>query len=63
MDENELLNQSFKLHVLHLVSRNVSKKIGLTSKVCKSCNNKIFLHEKCHLVLHKSKLFQDLALL
>jgi retron-type reverse transcriptase len=63
MDEKQLLVRSSKLHIHHLVPRSVSTEIGLKPKSYESRNNKILLHEKCHLVLHKSKQFQDSLLL
>lgn len=63
MDENLLLSRSSKLHIHHLVSRSVANEINLNKKSYESRKNKVLLHEKCHLVLHKSKLFKDSYLL
>lgn len=59
MDEKELLSRSEKLHIHHLVPRGVAKDIKLNNKFYESRKNKILLHAKCHLVLHKSKAFQS----
>ena len=58
MDEKQLLIRSSKLHLHHLVPRSVENEIKLDKKSYESRRNKRLLHEKCHLVLHKSKVFQ-----
>jgi 5-methylcytosine-specific restriction endonuclease McrA len=63
MDEKFLLSRSSKLHTHHLVPRSVANKINLNKKSYESRKNKVLLHENCHLVLHKSNLFQDYYLL
>jgi hypothetical protein len=63
MDEDLLLSRSSKLHIHHLVPRSVANEIKLNKKFYESRKNKVLLHEKCHLVLHKSNLFQDFYLL
>lgn len=63
IDENLLLSGSSKLHIHHLVSRSVANEINLSKRSYESRENKVLLHKKCHLVLHKSKLFQDSYLL
>lgn len=63
MDDKFLLSRSPKLHIHHLVPRSVSNKINLNKKSYESRKNKVLLHENCHLVLHKSNLFQDSYLL
>ena len=63
MDEKQLLSRSSKLHIHHLVSRSTANNIKLDKKLYESRRNKIILHEKCHLVLHKSKVFQSSSLL
>ena len=63
MDENLLLSRSSKLHIHHLVPRSVANETKLNKNSYESRKNKVLLHEKCHLVLHKSNLFQDSYLL
>ena len=63
MDENLLFSRSSKLHIHHLVPRSVANETKLNKKSYESRKNKVLLHEKCHLVLHKSNLFQDSYLL
>jgi RNA-directed DNA polymerase len=63
MDEKQLLTNSSKLHIHHLVPRSVANVIKLDKKFYESRKNKTLLHEKCHLVLHKSKKFQSSPLL
>lgn len=63
MDDKFLLSRSTKLHIHHLVPLSVSNKINLNKKSYESRKNKVLLHENCHLVLHKSNLFQDSYLL
>ena len=63
MNENLLLSRSSKLHIHHLVPRSVANEPKLNKKSYESRKNKVLLHEKCHLVLHKSNLFQDSYLL
>lgn len=63
MDENLLLSRSSQLRVHHLVPRSVANETKLNKKSYESRKNKVLLHEKCHLVLHKSNLFQDSSLL
>lgn len=63
MDEILLLSRSSKLHIHDLVPFSISKKIGLPTKFYESRNNKVLLHEKCHLVLHKNILFQNSSFL
>ena len=63
MDEDLLLSRSSKLHIHHLVPRGVANEIKLNKKSYESRKNKVLLHEKCHMVLHKSNLFQDSYLL
>lgn len=63
MDDKFLLSRSSKLHIHHLVPCSVSNKINLNKKSYESRKNKVLLHENCHLVLHKSNLFQDSYLL
>jgi hypothetical protein len=63
MDESLLLFRSSKIHIHHLVPRSVANEIKLNKKYYESRKNKVLLHEKCHLVLHKSNLFQDSYLL
>jgi 5-methylcytosine-specific restriction endonuclease McrA len=63
MGEKQLLARSTKLHIHHLVPSSVSKEISLNTKSYESRNNKVLLHEKCHLILHKSKLLQNSPLL
>ena len=63
IDENLLLSRSSKLHVHHLVPRSVANETKLNKKSYESRKNKVLLHEKCHLIFHKSNLFQDSYLL
>jgi hypothetical protein len=63
MDEALLLSRSSKLHIHHLVPRSVANETQLDKKSYESRRNKVLLHEKCHLVLHKNNLFQDSYLL
>ena len=63
MDEDLLVSRSSKLHIHHLVPRSVADVTKLDKKSYESRKNKVLLHEKCHLVLHKNKLFQDSYLL
>jgi 5-methylcytosine-specific restriction endonuclease McrA len=63
MNEYLLLSRSSMLHIHHLVPRNIANEINLNKKSYESRKNKVLLHEKCHLVLHKSNLFQDSYLL
>jgi len=63
MKEDLLLSRSSKLHIHHLVPRSVATETKLNKKSYESRKNKVLLHEKCHLVLHKSNLFQDSYLL
>lgn len=63
MDEKLLLHRSTRLHIHHLVPRSVANEIKLNKKSYESRKNKVLLHEKCHLVLHKNNLFQDSYLL
>ena len=63
MDENLLLFRSTKLHIHYLVPRTIADANKLNKKSYESRKNKVLLHEKCHMVLHKSKLFQDSYLL
>ena len=63
IDDKFLLFRSSKLHIHHLVPRSISNKINLNKKSYESRKNKVLLHENCHLVLHKSNLFQDSYLL
>ena len=63
MDENLLLSRSSKLHIHHLISRSVANEIKLNKKLYESRKNKVLLHEKCHLVLHKNNLFKNSYLL
>ena len=63
MDEDLLLSRSIKLHIHHLVPHSVANKIKLNKKSYESRKNKVLLHEKCHMVLHKSNLFRDSYLL
>jgi RNA-directed DNA polymerase len=58
-----LLSRSSMLHIHHLVPRSIANEINLNKKSYESRKNKVLLHEKCHLVLHKSYLFQDSYLL
>jgi hypothetical protein len=61
--ENLLLSRSSKLHIHHLVPRSIATKTKLNKKSYESRKNKVLLHEKCHLVLHKNNLFKDSYLL
>ena len=63
MDEDLLLSRSTKLHIHHLLPRSVVDTTKLNKKSYESRKNKVLLHEKCHMVLHKSKLFRDSYLL
>jgi len=63
MNEKLLLHRSTRLHIHHLVPRSVANEIKLNKKSYESRKNKVLLHEKCHLVLHKNNLFQDSYLL
>lgn len=63
MDENLLLSRSSKLHIHHLVPRSVADETKLDKKSYESRKNKVLLHEKCHVVLHKNKLFRSSHLL
>jgi len=63
MNENLLLSRSTKLHIHHLVPRSVADSTKLKKKLYESRKNKVLLHEKCHLVLHKNMLFRDSYLL
>ena len=63
MNEDLLLFRSTKLHIHHLVPFSVANKIKLNNKLYESRRNKVLLHEKCHMVLHKSNLFRDYYLL
>nr|WAK84998.1 hypothetical proteine [Amicula sp. isolate GU52X-4 cfCalB7] len=63
IDEDLLLSRSTKLHIHYLVSRSVADKIKLHKKSYESRKNQVLLHEKCHLALHKNKLFRDFYLL
>lgn len=63
MDEDLLLSRSTKLHIHHLVPHSVANKTKLNKKSYESRKNKVLLHEKCHMVLHKSNLFRDSYLL
>lgn len=63
MEEDLLLSRSSKLHIHHLVPRSVANETKLNKKSYESRKNKVLLHEKCHMVLHKSNLFQDFYLL
>jgi retron-type reverse transcriptase len=63
MKEDLLLCRSSMLHIHHLVSCSIANKIKLNKKSYESRNNKVLLHEKCHLILHKNSLFQDSYLL
>ena len=63
MDEDLLVSRSSKLHIHHLVPCSVADATKLDKKSYESRKNKVLLHEKCHLVLHKNKLFQDSYLL
>lgn len=59
IDENLLLVCSPKLYIHYLVSRSVANRIKLDKKSYESRKNKILLHKNCHMVFHKSKLFQN----
>lgn len=60
MDKRQLSSHSSELHIHRLVStRNTANKIKLNKKFYKSRKNKILLHKKCHLNLHKNKTFQS----
>lgn len=59
MNENLLFSRSTKLHIHHLVSRSGADSTKLKKKLYESRKNKVLLDEKCHLVLHKNKLFRD----
>jgi len=63
MTENLLISRSTKLHIHHLVPRSVADSTKLNKKFYESRKNKVLLHEKCHLALHKNKFFQDSYLL
>jgi hypothetical protein len=63
MGEKQLSSRSSKLHVHHLVSRSTANDIKLGKKLYEARRNKILLHEKCHLALHKNKVFQSSSLL
>jgi len=63
MDDNLLLSRSSKLHIHHLVPYSIATEIKLNQKFYESRKNKVLLHEKCHLMLHKSNLFQNSYLL
>lgn len=63
MGEDLLLSRSSKLHIHYLVPSSVANETKLNKKYYESHKNKVLLHEKCHLVLHKSNLFQDSYLL
>lgn len=63
MDEDLLLSRSTKLHIHPLVPRSVADETKLNKKSYESRKNKVLLHEKCYMVLHKSKLFRDSYLL
>lgn len=59
MNEDSLLCRSTKLDVHHLVPRSMADDVKLSKKFYESRNNKVLLHKKCHLVLHKSSLLRD----
>jgi RNA-directed DNA polymerase len=63
MNRDLLLSRSSTLHIHHLVPRSIADETNLNKKSYESRKNKVLLHEKCHLVLHKSNLFQDSYLL
>ena len=57
INENQLLSHSSEIHIHYLVLPSFAKKLGLTFKFYEARKNKILLHKRCHLVLHKNKLF------
>ena len=63
MKDTLLFSRSSKLHIHHLVPCSAANEVGLNKKSYESRKNKVLLHEKCHLVLHKSNSFQDSYLL
>ena len=63
MNEDLLLSRSSTLHIHDLVPRSIANETNINKKSYESRKNKVLLHEKCHLVLHKSNLFQDSYLL
>lgn len=63
MSENLLITRSTKLQIHHLVPRSLANATKLKKKLYESRKNKVLLHEKCHQVLHKNKLFRDSYLL
>ncbi len=63
MNEDLLLSHKSKLHIHHLVPRSIADQTNLNKKSYESRKNKVLLHDKCHLILHKSNLFQDSYLL
>ena len=63
MNEDLLVSRSTKLHIHQLVPRSIANEIKLKQKSYESRKNKVLLHEKCHMVLHKNSLFQNSYLL
>lgn len=63
MNENLLSSRSTKLHIHHLVPRSVANGMKLNKNSYESRKNKVLLHEQCHLILHKSKLYKNSYLL
>jgi CRISPR/Cas system Type II protein with McrA/HNH and RuvC-like nuclease domain len=63
INEDLLLSRYSKLRIHHLVPYSIATEIKLNQKFYESRQNKVLLHEKCHLILNKSNLFQDSYLL
>ena len=57
--EIELLNRASCLHVHHLVSHGLFIETGWPNKFYRCRKNKVLLHDRCHLILHKSKILQS----